>query len=120
MVYGDFTTSANPFASSSTSSLSNETTDHTSSVNNTMVSSASNDVMKTWPKDCLVIPMIPGAMPLDNAEDLVASETQDMFSRFLSMGLLTLLFVVGSPANIVNMIVFYKQGTGRILSLIHI
>ena len=86
--------------------------------------------MMTWPKDCLVIPMIPGAMPWENPEDLISYQTQRVFNKVVGIGLLTFLFIVGCPANIVNMIVFFKQGlspTSRllfllvcVLSLIHI
>ena len=102
--------SAIAFQSSSAGPLPNETLDHTPWGNGTAVTSGPSDVVMTWPKECLVIPLVPGSMPWEQPEDLVSYETQQVFVRVVSIGLLSLLFCLGSPANVLNMIVFFRQG----------
>lgn len=46
----------------------------------------------------------------DGSEDLVSPETEFLIGKLKSAVFLPLMFVLGAPANLSNMIVFFKQG----------
>ncbi|XP_076437619.1 uncharacterized protein LOC143276848 [Babylonia areolata] len=48
-------------------------------------------------------------IPWDNPQNLISAETEFMVHR-IQDNTLAVLFVIGAPANIINMLVFYKQG----------
>ncbi|KAK7486142.1 hypothetical protein BaRGS_00022608 [Batillaria attramentaria] len=65
------------------------------------------------PDGCLYVRHAPG----QNTDDLVSAEFQRSFSKFLRAALLTVMFVIGSPMNIMNMVVFVKHGLKERINL---
>ena len=51
-----------------------------------------------------------GFVPWDNPDNLVSLEVEAFFERFKGAIVLPLLFLIGGPANVINMAVFYKHG----------
>ena len=51
-----------------------------------------------------------GFIPWDNPDNLVSLEVEAFFERFKGAIVLPLLFLIGGPANVINMAVFYKHG----------
>ena len=49
-------------------------------------------------------------VPWDNADNIVSAEVEDVTRRLKNTILLPILFLIGGPANVINMAVFYKQG----------
>ena len=51
-----------------------------------------------------------GFIPWDNPDNLVSAEVEAFSERLKGAIVLPLLFLIGGPANVINMAVFYKQG----------
>ena len=51
-----------------------------------------------------------GFVPWDNPDNLVSLEVEAFVDRLKGAIVLPLLFLIGGPANVINMAVFYKQG----------
>ena len=49
-------------------------------------------------------------LPWDNPDNIVSTEFEDFARRLKDGVLLPILFLIGGPANLINMAVFYKQG----------
>ena len=49
-------------------------------------------------------------LPWDNPDNIVSAEVEDTARRLKDGLLLPILFLIGGPANVINMAVFYKQG----------
>ena len=49
-------------------------------------------------------------LPWDNPDNIVSAEVEDMTRRLKDRVFLPLLLLIGGPANVINMAVFYKQG----------
>ena len=49
-------------------------------------------------------------LPWDNPDNIVSAEVEDITRRLKDAILLPMLFLIGGPANVINMAVFYKQG----------
>ena len=49
-------------------------------------------------------------LPWDNPDNIVSAEVEDTARRLKDGLLLPILFLIGVPANVINMAVFYKQG----------
>ena len=49
-------------------------------------------------------------LPWDNPDNIVSAEVEDITRRLKDAILLPILFLIGGPANVINMAVFYKQG----------
>ncbi|KAL8575576.1 hypothetical protein ACOMHN_059640 [Nucella lapillus] len=58
---------------------------------------------------CVVL-KVEGVVPWDNPDSLISADTEDMVHRVKYTVILPLLFLIGGPANVINMAVFYKQG----------
>ena len=61
------------------------------------------------PSDCLVL-QYQGFLPWDNPTNVISAQTEDLVRRWKDGVVLPVLFLIGGPANIINMAVFYKQG----------
>lgn len=61
------------------------------------------------PEGCIVLPST-GQAPWSNPEDLVTIDVQVLLSNIKSMIILPILFIVGTPTNLLSMVVFYKHG----------
>ena len=51
-----------------------------------------------------------GFLPWDNPGNIVSAQVEEVSRRVKDAYLLPGLFLVGGPANVVNLLVFYKQG----------
>ena len=49
-------------------------------------------------------------VPWDNPDNIVSFEVEDLIRRLKDVVSLPILFLIGGPANVINMAVFYKQG----------
>ena len=49
-------------------------------------------------------------LPWDNPDNVVSAEVEDIARRLKTLIFLPILFLIGCPANVINMAVFYKQG----------
>ena len=58
-----------------------------------------------------------GFVPWDNPDNLVSLEAEAFVERLKGAIVLPLLFLIGGPANIINMAVFYKQGLRERINL---
>ena len=58
-----------------------------------------------------------GFVPWDNPDNLVSLEAEAFVERLKGAIVLPLLFLIGGPANIINMVVFYKQGLKERINL---
>ena len=55
-------------------------------------------------------------LPWDNPDNIVSAEVEDI-TRRVKNAALPVLFLIGGPANVINMAVFYKQGLRERISL---
>ena len=51
-----------------------------------------------------------GFLPWDNPGNIVSAQVEEVSRRVKDAYLLPGLFLVGGPANVINLLVFYKQG----------
>ncbi|XP_076462771.1 uncharacterized protein LOC143295092 [Babylonia areolata] len=61
------------------------------------------------PSQCVVL-QFEDFVPWDNPDSLVSAHTEDLVRRMRDTIVLPLLYLIGGPANVINMAVFYKQG----------
>ena len=74
---------------------------------NFTVSPLSNDT--SAPPGCLVL-QYEGFLPWDNPTNVISAQTEDLIRRCKNAIVLPILFLIGGPANVINMAVFYKHG----------
>ena len=58
-----------------------------------------------------------GFVPWNNPDNLVSLEVEAFSERLKAAIVLPLLFLIGGPANVINMAVFYKQGLRERINL---
>ena len=56
-------------------------------------------------------------IPWNNPENMISRETEFLFDRIKATVLIPVLFLIGFPANCINMAVFFKQGLKERISL---
>nr|KAG5686966.1 hypothetical protein BaRGS_022967 [Batillaria attramentaria] len=61
------------------------------------------------PDGCVLPPFL-GFLPWDNPDNLISHDTEDLLEKAVSLVALPLLFLVSTPGNVLNMIVFYRHG----------
>ena len=49
-------------------------------------------------------------VPCDNPGNVISFEVEDLVHELKDVVFLPILFLIGGPANVINMAVFYKQG----------
>ena len=49
-------------------------------------------------------------IPWDNPDNIISFQVEDLTRRLKDVFFLPILFLIGGPANVINMAVFYKQG----------
>ena len=49
-------------------------------------------------------------IPWDNPDNIISFQVEDLMRRLKDVFFLPILFLIGGPANVINMAVFYKQG----------
>ena len=60
-------------------------------------------------RGCLIL-QFQDFVPWDNPDNIVSFEVEDLIRRLKDVVFLPILFLIGGPANVINMVVFYKQG----------
>ena len=58
-----------------------------------------------------------GFIPWDNPDNLISAKLEAFAERLKGAIVLPFLFLIGGPANIINMAVFYKQGLRERINL---
>ena len=59
---------------------------------------------------CITLQFQGGFVPWDNPRNLLSAETEATIERVKSAVVLPIFFLIGGPANLLNMAVFYRQG----------
>ena len=79
---------------------------------NVTTPAAANDSSLLPSSECLELPQLQQMdfLPWDNPDNLLSAETEQLVSRLGTVVVLPILFLMGGPANVVNMAVFYRQG----------
>ena len=93
----------------------------TSSEHNATIVETAVGLNITWnvsvPEGCIPVRFdLMEYLPWDNPDNIVSVDFQDMTRRLKDM-LLPFFFLIGGPANVINMLVFYKQGLKERVSL---
>ena len=70
----------------------------------------SNSTSFNGSSNCFVLRVRPDFLPWANPDNLVSAETEEIVRRVRDLAVLPVLFLIGCPANVINMAVFYKQG----------
>ena len=78
-------------------------------VNNSTVSSVHNSTATQTSSKCLIL-QFRDFFPWDNPENAVSAQTEDLVRGVKETMVLPVLFLIGGPANVINMAVFAKQG----------
>ena len=78
--------------------------------NNSVINETDPILNNPLSSDCQVIQFHTDFVPWDNPDNLLSAETEDFIRRLGDVVILPILFLIGGPANVVNMAVFYKQG----------
>ena len=79
------------------------------SSNGTNISLAALSNTSSAPPGCLVL-HYQDFLPWDNPTNVISAETEDLVRRWKNAVVVPILFLIGGPANVLNMAVFYKQG----------
>ena len=59
---------------------------------------------------CGLVLRFPDFIPWDNPDNIISRETESIVRILKDVVFLPILFLIGGPANVINMAVFYKQG----------
>ena len=68
------------------------------------------DANSTLSSACPVLQFHSDFLPWDNPDNILSAQTEDFVRRLRDFVVLPTLFLIGGPANVINMAVFYKQG----------
>ena len=68
------------------------------------------------PQNCIILGMN-ATIPWNNPNNLISLEAEFLFDRIKATVLIPVLFLIGFPANCVNMAVFFKQGLKERINL---
>ena len=58
---------------------------------------------------CLVL-QFQSFVPWNNPDNVISFQVEDLVRRIKDVVFMPILFLIGGPANVINMAVFYKQG----------
>ena len=75
-----------------------------------------NQSVNGVPDSCITL-ALNATIPWDNPHNLVSVETERLFDRIKSAIIIPALFLVGFPANCINMAVFFRQGLSERINL---
>ena len=75
-----------------------------------------NHSSSTVPDNCIILGMN-ATIPWNNPHNLISRETEFLFDRIKFTVLIPVLFLVGFPANCINMAVFFQQGLKERINL---
>ena len=68
------------------------------------------------PENCIILGMNT-TIPWNNPNNLISLEAKQLFDRIKASVLIPVLFLIGFPANCINMAVFFKQGLKERINL---
>ena len=95
---------------SSTVTSSEQTPTDTSGVTSAWgTGSTSNDWVNVTPDHCIILG-VNATVPWDQPGNVVSMEAEYLVDRVKSAILIPLLYLLGAPANVLNMLVFFRQG----------
>ena len=75
-----------------------------------------NHSSSTVPDDCIILGLT-ATIPWNNPHNLISLEVEQLFYRIKAGIIIPVLFLVGLPANCINMAVFFKQGLKERINL---
>jgi len=75
-----------------------------------------NQSMNGIPKNCIILGMN-ATIPWDNPRNLISRETGLLVDRLKSAIFIPILYLVGAPANVINMAVFFRQGLSKRINM---
>ena len=75
-----------------------------------------NQSMNGIPENCIILGMN-ATIPWDNPRNLISRETELLVDRIKSAIFIPILYLVGAPANVINMAVFFRQGLGKRINM---
>ena len=75
-----------------------------------------NQSMNGIPKNCIILGMN-ATIPWDNPRNLISRETELLVRRLQTAIFIPILYVVGIPANVINMAVFFRQGLSKRINM---
>ena len=75
-----------------------------------------NTSVNSIPENCIIVG-INATDPQNNPHNLISLETEQLFDRIKATVLIPVLFLIGFPANCINMAVFFKQGLKERINL---
>ena len=75
-----------------------------------------NQSMNGIPENCIILGMN-ATIPWDNPRNLISRETELLVDRLKSAIFIPILYVVGIPANVINMAVFFRQGLSKRINM---
>ena len=75
-----------------------------------------NKSASSVPQNCIILGMN-ATIPWNNPNNLISLETEQLFDRIKATVLIPILFLIGFPANCINMAVFFKQGLKERINL---
>ena len=75
-----------------------------------------NQSMNGIPENCIILGMN-ATIPWDNPRNLISRETGLLVDRLKSTIFIPILYVVGAPANVINMAVFFRQSLSKRINM---
>ena len=75
-----------------------------------------NQSTSNVPENCVILG-VNTTVPWDNPHNLISLEAEYLFDKIKSAILIPVLFLIGFPANCINMAVFFKQGLKERINL---
>ena len=75
-----------------------------------------NKSVNSIPENCIIVG-INATDPQNNPHNLISLETEQLFDRIKATVIIPVLFLIGFPANCINMAVFFKQGLKERINL---
>ena len=89
-----------------------ETTETTSAWATLHINQSVNGI----PENCIILGMN-ASIPWDNPRNLISWETELLVDRLKSAIFIPILYIVGAPANVINMAVFFRQGLSKRINM---
>ena len=86
-------------------------------INATATSTNTTSTTRNYSLEGCKILHFDGFIPWDNPDNLVSLEMESFAERLKSAIFLPLLFLIGGPANVINMVVFNKHGLRERINL---
>ena len=75
-----------------------------------------NQSMNGIPDNCIILG-VNATIPWDDPRNLISRETELLVERLKSAIFIPILYLVGAPSNVVNMMVFFRQGISKRINM---